>query len=482
LPASADQSADQSAVLSAVLSIDAGGQSVRAALFSTTGTRLSYSQHRCVHQVGGSSVEQEPRAILAAIRLCLQSLEWKQDVSAAAIVSQGSSTVCYRRSDGMLLSPVISWQDRRGAEYLSRLPLAAEEVHARSGLPLSCHYGATKLRWCLETVPQVDEARRENDLVAGPLMSFLLHQLCSERPLTVDSMNASRTQLWNLNDQQWDPVLAEAFEVPTNVLPTGRDSCSRFGTLLTTERQIPVVFASRDQQATIFAQGRPQLNTAYVNLGTGAFIQCLIPKPIGPRELLINRVLAGTETSAPLYTLEGTVHGAAGAIGWMEQHLGFSIVAELLQDALTLNPPDEKQVYFINGVMGMGSPYWPSEPETRFSDGLTDQEKLLAWLESIVFMLVENLNRMTPFVAVDRLLLSGGFSNLSGLVQRLADLSGLPCRVCADHEATLRGAAYLAAGMPDQWKTEVDVEHLPVPNPGLTGRFEQWREAMGRLP
>jgi glycerol kinase len=467
---------------SAVLSIDVGSQSVRAALFSTAGARLSYSQHRCVHHVDGTNVEQDPRAMLAAIRLCLLSLEWEKEVSAAAIVTQGSSIACYRRNDGMLLSPVISWQDRRGTDYLSQLSLAAEEVRARSGLPLSCHYGATKLRWCLENMPPVDEARRENDLAAGPLMSFLLHQLCVERPVTVDSMNASRTQLWNLKDQLWDPVLAEAFGVPTDVLPTGQDSVSRFGTLLAVERQIPIVFASRDQQATIFARERPQSNTAYVNLGTGAFIQCLIPKPIGPRELLINRVLTGAETEDPLYTLEGTVHGAAGANAWMEQHLGYPITAELLQDALTLNLPQEKQAYFVNSVMGMGSPYWRSEPEARFSEGLTDQEKLLTWLESIVFMLVENLNRMAPFVAVSRISLSGGFSILSGLVQRLADLSGLPCRVSADHEATLRGAAYLAASMPDQWKTEPDDEFLPIPNPGLTGRCQQWREAMGRLP
>ncbi len=466
----------------AVLSIDAGSRSARAALFSITGECLSYSQHRCTHQVDESSVEQDPRAILAAIRMCLESLAWESEVQAAAIVSQGSSVVCYRRSDGRQLSPVISWQDRRGADSLAQLSLDAEEVHARTGLPLSCHYGATKLRWCLEQLPQVADARRENDLAAGPLMSFLLHQLCSERPVAVDSVSASRTQLWNLHDQQWDPVLAEAFEVPTDILPTGQDTFSRFGTLLTTERQMPVVYASRDQQAAIFAEGRPQANTAYVNIGTGAFIQCLVPQPVGPTELLINRVLAGTEGSAPLYTLEGTVHGAAGAMPWIAQHLGFAIVPELLEDALSHDPPNEKSVYFINGVMGMGSPYWRSEPVGEFSDGLTDEEKLLAWLESIVFMLVENFSRMLPHAAVDRLSLGGGFSNLSGLVQRLADLSGLPCRVNADHEATLRGAAFLAAGQPDRWQTEQGGEYVPAPNPGLTHRYQQWREAMGRLP
>ena len=96
-------------------------------------------------------------------------------------------------------------------------------------------------------------------------------------------------------------------------------------------------------------------------------------------------------------------------------------------------------------------------------------------------MLVENLSRMAPYAAIDRLSLGGGFSNLAELVQRLADLSGLPCRVSTDHEVTLRGAAYLAAGKPDQWKTEAGVEYRPTSNPSLTVRFQQWREAMGGI-
>ena len=472
LPCSSDHSA--------VLSIDAGSQSVRTALFNTAGKCLSTCQQRCAPLVDQTTVQQDPRAILAAVRSCLERLAWEGEVLAAAIVSQGASAACYRRTDGRWLSPVISWQDRRGADYLTPMSLDSEQVHARTGLPLSCHYGATKLRWCLEQLPQVAQAHRENDLAAGPLMSFLLHQLCAERPVVVDSSNASRTQVWNLHDQQWDSVLAGAFGVPTDILPTGLSTCSRFGTLDVAERRIPVIFASRDQQAALFSDGPPQATTAYVNLGTGAFLQCLIPEPAGPRELLINRVLSGPEISDPLYTLEGTVHGAAGALTWMQRHLGFAITRELLRDALSYVPPEEKNIYFINGVMGMGSPYWRSEAINQFSDGLTTQEKLLAWLESILFMLVDNLRLMLPWASVDRLSLSGGFSALSGLVQRLADLSGLPCYSSTYHEATLRGAAYLAAGQPDQWQTQQPCAYLPASNRGLAYRYQQWREAMDR--
>ncbi len=471
----------QTSERSTVLSIDAGSQSVRAALFTLSGECLSSRHEPCAQTSAQADVQQDPQAILAAVKACLNNVKLEGEIQAAGIVSQGASAVCYRRADGSPLSPVISWQDRRGEGYLNQLAMSADEVQRRTGLPLSCHYGATKLRWCLEHLPQVAQAQRDDNLAAGPLMSFLLHHLCVERPVVVDAGSASRTQLWNLHEQRWDLDLAREFGVPTSVLPTGLGTCSPLGTLEIAGRRILVVLANRDQQAALFADGRPQETAAYVNLGTGAFIQCLLPEPRGPRELLVNRVLSGEQVSKPLYSLEGTVHGAAGALPWLDRHLGFAIVPQLLEDALEYNPPGDKTVYFINGVIGMGSPYWRSQSLGQFSDGLTTQEKLLAWLESIAFMLVENLRIIERSVQVNQLWLSGGFSNLSGLIQRLADLSGLTCYCREDHEATLRGAAFLAAGQPHSWRTAKPRTFWPAPNPGLEQRFEQWRTAMDRL-
>lgn len=464
-----------------MLAIDAGSQSVRAARFTSQGVCLEFSKQTCTQSAEQSDVEQDPRAILAAVRLCLDKLKLDGELQAAAVVSQGASALCYRRSDGAPLSSVISWQDRRGESYLREFSRSAQEVHDRTGLPLSSHYGATKLRWCLENLPDVVQAQREGDLVAAPLMGYLLYHLCQERPTAVDAGSASRTQLWNLHNQLWDAELAGEFGVPMNILPQGLGTCASFGTLNVANRQVPLVFCNRDQQAALFADGRPRENTAYVNLGTGAFIQCLLPKPCGPPELLINRVLSGPHAEEPMYSLEGTVHGAAGALPWLERHLGFPIVPELLNDALAFIPPAEKPVYFVNGVMGMGSPYWRSETLGWFSSGLTAQEKLLAWLESVCFMLVENLSILRHNSNVDRLSLSGGFSNLSGLVQRLADLSGLPCERRVDHEATLRGAAFLAAGQPTDWHPGAAMAFQPTTHPGLERRYEQWRNAMSQL-
>src|SRR6185295_15989616 len=117
-------------------------------------------------------------------------------------------------------SPVISWQDRRNAAFVAQLISRAREIHARTGLVLSPHYGASKLRWCLDNLPEVASAARDGRLAFGPLSSFLLFRLLEERPLVTDPANASRTQLYDPAARDWSPQLLDLFGINSACLPT----------------------------------------------------------------------------------------------------------------------------------------------------------------------------------------------------------------------------------------------------------------------
>ena len=58
--------------------------------------------------------------------------------------------MCWDRVTGAPLSPLISWQDRRAPDQLAALRGHAAEVQHITGLMPSAHYGASKLRWCLQ--------------------------------------------------------------------------------------------------------------------------------------------------------------------------------------------------------------------------------------------------------------------------------------------------------------------------------------------
>ncbi|MFI5400767.1 MAG: FGGY family carbohydrate kinase, partial [SAR324 cluster bacterium] len=392
---------------------------------------------------------------------------------------QRSSNVCWDRESGAPLSPVISWQDRRTAEKLERLSAHSETVHRLSGLVLTAHYGASKLRWCLDNLPAVRQAHERGRLCWGPLASFLLFRLLRERPHVVDPQCASRTQLWNLATRTWDPALLALFGVPADVLPDCVPTRHAYGTLQRAGASIPVTALNGDATAGLFAFGWPDPDAAYLTLGTSGSVSQPLDRlpPYAPRELA---GIALEDEHRVLYMLEGTINGAGAGLDWLAGHLGMDSVLPLLPGWLA--HPGEP-LLFLNGVSGVASPFWQAHFEPRFlGDGETWQ-KAAGLVESIVFLAQANLEEMAKAVAPPRRIrIGGGVSRLDGLCQRLAALTRLPVLRRDDPEGTARGIAYLAAGLPSEWQGAGQEEgFMPAEIPGLEERYRRWRNIMRRL-
>jgi glycerol kinase len=250
-----------------------------------------------------------------------------------------------------------------------------------------------------------------------------------------------------------------------------------FGTLRANEHRLPLTIATGDQSAALFAFGAPPADTVYVNIGTGAFIQHpFLHQPDAPG--LLNSVVY-RDADRALYVLEGTVNGAGAALRWAEQEWGLEAVERQLPAWLARSGDIP---LFLNGVAGLGAPFWVADFASRLIGTGEPWQKACAVVESIVFLLQVNLETMQKMApAPTRLLVTGGLAQLDGLCQRLADLSGLPVYRPVEHEATARGTAYLLAGFPDDWPEEKPGDSfIPEPNPGLTRRYKDWRAGMNR--
>ena len=332
------------------------------------------------------------------------------------------------------------------------------------------------MRWCLDNIEEVRQAHSQNDLVIGPVSSYLSRCLTNGQRNLVDPVNASRTLLWNLSRSNWDRDLLELFTVPESLLPECVPSFSEFGEIETETGDLPLQLVTGDQSAAIYAFGALQPDTAYVNIGTGAFISRVSGHtPIFGRRLLSSIVLNDGREST--YVLEGTVNGAASAIDWLAERRGREIMHDQIPSILeSCSDP----VLFLNGISGLAAPFWDAEFESRFIGNGTFEQELTAVIESICFLLMESIDEMKHLSSPPlQIQLTGGLSAVDGLCQKLSNISRLAVYRPMDREATARGTAFLLAGSPAHWPEEEFGQWFkPGPDQGITDRYNEWGKQM----
>jgi len=464
------------------LALDQGGHSTRAQVFTADGEPLAQARAAVGTTLPHPGwVEQDAMELAQSLASVIDDIARQlgrrtEYIRAAGLATQRSTVVCWDRASGTPLTPALSWQDRRNAGGLEGLAAQAESIRACTGLPLSPHYGASKLRWCLDHVDAVVRACHEGRLACGPLASYLTARLIPDRPCLVDPVNASRTMLWSLGSGDWDPGLLQLFGIARAWLPDCVPTRHDYGMMAIGDHAVPLSIVTGDQAAALYGDGQPASTQVYVNLGTGAFLQRPVTRLPDATGSLLRGPVYGDAMRCD-YVVEGTVNGAGVALDWARDVLGLADIERRLPDWLRRGGDIP---VFLNGIAGLGSPWWISDFPHRFVGAGEPWAQGVAVAESIVFMLCENLVCMQGLQpGLDTIRVSGGLSVLDGLCQRLADLSGLPVLRSGEHEATLRGVAFLLAQASGGiWRGNRPVRFEPTANAALQRRRRRWQEAM----
>ncbi|HEX7417948.1 MAG TPA: FGGY family carbohydrate kinase [Steroidobacteraceae bacterium] len=471
----------------AYLALDQGGHGSRAFLFAEHGGLLAQAHTSIATQRSGADrVEHDAQEVADSLATaagqalqCAVEAGFTGEILAAGLATQRSSIVCWDRVSRRALSPVLSWQDRRAAGSLASLAPRAEEIRALSGLPLSPHYGASKMRWCVENLPAVKRAATQGRLRVGPLASFLAASLSTADAVQdiADPANASRTQLLDLACADWSPVLLEAFGIERDWLPAVGGTRALHGYLKLPGRRTPLQVVTGDQSAVPFAWEAPRESDIYLNIGTGAFIQRCVGARARAAPPLLSSVLR-IDAQASMFSLEGTVNGAASALEqFAAQHA--TDVAALWGALGTQADVRVGGVHFLNGVAGLGSPWWRSDFRSEFVGSGALLERFVAVLESITFLIRANYELLERVGAPARVIVTGGLANSDWLCQRLASVLSLPLTRPVEIEATVLGVlGLLAARRPGAVSLQAGRSFAPLADAALQTRYREWRALM----
>lgn len=465
-----------------VLALDQGSHASRAVVFDETGqecatVRIPIATIRGAH----GEIEHDAGEILASLRTAaVEAVRTARrdcsslEIIAAGLGTQRSTILCCQRDALEPLTPAISWQDRRNAGWIETLAPHEARIRSLTGLPLSAHYGASKLRWCVDQLPAVRAAASSHELLAAPLAAWLVGRLTGTPGC--DPANAARTLLWDSSTLDWSAELCALFGIDPHWLPPCLPTRHHYGSFEVDGMAIPLTACTGDQSAVPFAFGLPDPATVYVNIGTGAFIQQpLIARPAEPAPLL-GSILCVDETG-PLYSIEGTVNGAGSAVAWFA-HDSHATEAVLWQELEAL-PDDTALPLFINGVGGIGSPWWHPGSVAEFIGEGSTVERFAAVIESIAFLIALNVERMHAHHGrLARVVLTGGLSRSAWLCRQLASTLGVSVERCAA-EATARGIATLAAPiLAGSWRAPIEQRFAAQLLPEVARRFVRFRQLM----
>ena len=456
-----------------ILSIDQGTTSSRAILFTLDGNIHATSQQEFPQHFPASGwVEHEPEDIWRTVQETCDDVMAKgcgdnDEVVAVGITNQRETTVLWDRATGEAIYPAIVWQDRRTADWCESLKKQSLEpsVNNKTGLLIDPYFSATKIRWILDNVPGARQRAERGELAFGTIDSFLLWRLTGGREHRTDATNASRTLLFNIHDQDWDPELLDLFGIPASLLPQVMDSAADFGQIVGNDRLggTSVMGMAGDQQAALFGQTCFETGMAKSTYGTGCFLMLNTGDKALTSEHRLLTTVAYRLNGKPAYALEGSIFIAGAAIQWLRDGL------QLIRDACETEPlaegtPVDHGVYLVPAFTGLGAPYW--DPNARGAIfGLTRdtgiKEIVTAGLQSVCYQTKDLQKAMEKDgIRPITLRVDGGMVANNWVLQFLADILGARVDRPALVETTALGAAYLAGLQAGVYKSLEDLSSM----------------------
>ncbi len=457
--------------MKAILTIDQGTTSSRAIIFDANMQPVAQAQQEFTQYFPKSGwVEHDPEEIWQSVvdtcRIAIEQAGAGIEIVALGITNQRETTLVWDKSTGQCVYPAIVWQDRRTHPLCQELQQAGHEelVQQASGLLLDPYFSGTKVRWILDNVDGARARAERGELAFGTIDSYLIWRLTGGKKHVTDATNASRTLLFDIDNNSWSEPLCQLLKVPTNMLPEVLDCDAHFGTCepFLVGQSIPIMGVAGDQQAATIGQACFQPGMMKSTYGTGCFALLNTGKQRIHSSNRLLSTIAYRLNGETTYALEGSIFIAGAVVQWLRD--GLEIITSASQTGdLAAQADDEQELIMVPAFTGLGAPYW--QPQCRGAIyGLTRNsgaaELARAALQSVAYQTRDLLQAMQAdcpqLTHQTRLRVDGGMSESDWTMQYLADILGTTVDRPVNVESTACGAAWLAGNSAGLYPSMVD--------------------------
>ena len=445
-----------------ILAIDAGTQSIRAALVDLQGEILEIVKTPIEPYVSPHPgwAEQDPgyyweRLCKTCLALFDRNEASKASIRGVTVTTQRATVVDVDR-EGEPLRPAIVWLDQRKAErtgpaagLMKALSKAVPTVDLIDSAMQDC-----EAAWIRRHEPEVWERTHKHLLLSGYFTFKLTGEFVDSTGNMVGYIPFDvKRGAWARNlDIKWRLFPIEKEKLPDLVKPAeslGTITAKASGETGIPEG-LPVIAAGSDKACEILGAGCTSPADACISLGTIATVNLQSERYVELRPLWPPYPSAVPEQ---FYT-EVSVMRGAWMITWFKEEFGLQerleaeekgIAPEALMDRLVRDVPPLAAGLVVQ-------PYWTPSPETEsyargsvigFNEVHKRAHLYRAILEGLVFALKEGaeLSEKKNRRAIRGLHVSGGGSQSDSIMQIIADIFGMPARRPHTHETSALGAA-----------------------------------------
>ncbi len=385
------------------------------------------------------------------------------------LCSQRSSFLIWEKINGQPVTPLISWQDNRGAPRCESLHASEPTIRQLTGLRLTPYYFAPKLSILLQEHPTWREKLIQGEWLVGTLDTFMIWRWTHGKCAIIDASMAARTSLMDIQQQQWSPALCNLFNIPRSILPQIRPST---GLNIALDNGITLNASVGDQSAALIACVTDNPAEALVNLGTGGFVIRYLTTQKNTLNGYLRTLIYQDNRKKTHTAIEGTLNSIAAALA------PYPVKECRIEHLATTN------IFCLAEPSGLGAPYFRDDWGLFFSqptNQLTPTQITALLLEAIIFRIARILEEFHQDSPLTKAFLSGGLSELDCLQQGIAQCVPLPVLHLKQKETSLQGAALLACGLKAKYTRHAEEIKTLSNNNALLEKYYHWKDWLDAL-
>ncbi len=449
-----------------ILTIDAGTQSIRAALVNLQGQILDLVKTPIEPYFSAHPgwAEQHPAYYWDMLCRSCQSLlgkaeGQKHNIAGISVTTQRATMVNVDKN-GKALRPAIVWLDQRKADAEKVIsPLVRPVLKAiRLYDVVEKMVSSCQINWLQQHQPEIWEKTHKYLLLSGYFNFMLTGVFADSVGSNVGYLPVNtRTYQWaGPRDIKWKlfPVAAE--KLPELVKPGAHlgEITQKAAADTGIPQGLPVIAAGSDKACEILGAGCLTPETACLSFGTIATVNTAIQKYVELKPFIPPYPAALPDQ----YYTEIAIMRGFWMVTWFKEQFGLKEKLEAEKKGVTPEMLFEKIIRDIPpGSMGlMLQPHWSPGPHMEkyakgaiigFGDVHHRGHLYRAMIEGLVYGLKEGakLTEKKNKVSITRLRISGGGSQSDTAMQIAADVFGVPAQRPHTHETSVVGAAMDAA-------------------------------------